>query len=289
MKPHYIIVVFAFLLASCSKFDKAEQRPAFLKIDNIELQTNPSTQGTNSNKIVDAWVYVDNILVGTFDLPAVVPITKVGEREIKIYAGIKKNGISVDRKRYPFYKPYTYTANLQVDSVYTVNPTITYEDNLYFWIEDFEDPSFKLSPYQSDTVLKRVVQPASQLFEGGAGLIALNTNTILCEMRTDEASFNTMPTNLTSEAYLELNYRSNYPMEVGVLANRVAGEPYERSPLITLYSTNNQWNKTYLYLPDASNFFQGAPEMDIYFRVFNPNGVNGIEVYLDNIKVIYYN
>lgn len=282
-----IIIIYTFI--TCSKIDKSEQRPAFLKIDNIEFNTNYSQQGSNSSKISDAWVYIDNKLIGIFDLPTTVPITKIGNREIKIISGIKKNGISVDRKKYPFYTEYIIHKNLKADSTYKIEPKVTYKENLYIWVEDFEDPSFKLSPYKSDTTMKRITTPANELFEGGAGIIALNSNQYQCEMRTNEPNFNNMPTNLSTPAYLELDYSCNNKVEVGILARNSANEIYERSPLITLNSTNNKWNKTYLYLPDASNFFSGSKEFEVYFKVVNSNAYNDIKVYLDNIKVIFWN
>jgi len=288
MKSLLFLFLSIVILFSCNKFDKKEQRPAFIKIDAIDLQINNSSEGSDSKKIVDAWVFVDDEMIGVFDLPSTIPITNVGERTVKIYPGIKKNGISVDRERYPFYNFYTYNQNLKSDSTYEVFPVVSYKENVYIWQEDFEDPSFKLNPYQSDTSMVRVISPENELFEGGAGKIVLNSSQFQCEMRTSEANFNNFPTNLSTPAYIELDYSCNFPLEIGILANQVAGGPYERSPLITLNSTNLSWNKTYLYIPDASNFFFGAPEMDLYFRVTNPSGLSSIKAYVDNIKVIFY-
>lgn len=282
-------LIITSLLFSCNKFDKSEVRPAFLKIDSFNLTTDYSTEGSNSNKISDAIVYIDDELIGTFDLPTIVPITKLGSRVITIYPGIKKNGISVDRERYPFYTEYELSQNLESDSTYIIEPNITYKDDILIWFEDFEDPSYKLNPYQSDTTITIATSPTNELFEGDAGLIYMNSDNYQCEMRTNEPSFNNMPTNLSTAGYIELDYSSNFALEVGVLANQIEGDLYERSPLITLNATGNTWNKTYLYLPDASNFFSGAPELDIYFRVLNPNETDGIKIYVDNIKVIFYN
>lgn len=289
MRILIFILTTSIVFYSCSKFDKAEQRPAFIKIDQIDLITNPSTEGSNSSKIVDAWVFVDDELIGIFDLPTTVPITKIGNRTIKIQPGIKKNGISVDRERYPFYTFFTFNENLIADSTYTINPIVNYVENAYIWYEDFEDPSFKLNPYQSDTTMRRVTSPVNELFEGGAGLMALTSSQYLCEMRTSEANFNNFPTNLSTPGFIELDYNCNFPLEIGVLANQIAGETYERSPLITLNATNGRWNKTYLYIPDASNFFFGAAEFDLYFRATNASGINDIKIYVDNIKVVFYN
>lgn len=284
-----IIIITLTILSSCSKFDKAEQRPAFIKINQIDLVTDYSSEGSNSSKIVDAWVFVDDELIGVFDLPSTIPITKTGNRTIKVYPGIKKNGIAVDRERYPFYTFYTFNTDLVADSTYEILPTVGYVENAYIWKEDFEDPSFKLNQYQSDTTMKRVTAPTSLLFEGGAGLISMDADQFQCEMRTNEANFNNFPTNLSTPGFIELDYSTNYPLEIGILANYTVGGVFERSPLITLNSTSGQWNKTYLFIPDASNFYSGSPEFDIYFRVNNTNGISNINVYVDNIKVVFYN
>jgi len=48
------------LLYSCNK---EEPIPAYIHIDKIDLKTNYSIQGSNSHKIIDAWIYVDDQLL----------------------------------------------------------------------------------------------------------------------------------------------------------------------------------------------------------------------------------
>jgi len=47
----------------------AEPIPSYIHIDKIDLTTDYSSQGTSSNKITDAWIYVDNELIGAFEMP----------------------------------------------------------------------------------------------------------------------------------------------------------------------------------------------------------------------------
>jgi hypothetical protein len=63
-------------------------------------------------------------------------------------------------------------------------------------------------------------------------------------------------------------------------------------PLVTFYPTTDdngasQWNKTYVYISDGTNFFPAAAEFDIYIQALNPDAKDGIEILIDNIKVIY--
>ena len=48
-----------------------------------------------------------------------------------------------------------------------------------------------------------------------------------------------------------------------------------------------RWNKTYLYISDATNFFTVATEFDLYISVLNENELDDIKVRLDNFKVIF--
>ena len=65
-----------------------------------------------------------------------------------------------------------------------------------------------------------------------------------------------------------------------------------RQPLITLTPTHSSqdsvvWNKTYLYIPDATNFYPSATSFDLYISILNSDYSDDVKVRLDNIKVIY--
>lgn len=78
--------------------------PSYLYIEKIGLNTQYE-QGTASHKITDAWVYVDETLIGAFELPATIPILTEGLKKITIRPGIKLNGISNTRAIYPYFTP----------------------------------------------------------------------------------------------------------------------------------------------------------------------------------------
>ena len=275
--------------------DPPERIPAFISIDAIDLQINNSSEGSSSHAIVDAWVYVNGNLEGIYELPAEkIPLHYEGNQELKVYAGIKKNGISGDREKYSFFTSYTETINLIPDSIIAVSPTVEYENDLYIWIEDFEDPSTKFeSTATSDTTVYIIDSPIEDLFEGDAGAISMSASNYKCEIRTNELNFNYFPKNLNIPCYMELNYKCNFPIAVGIL-HKFGTLPYSNEPLITLNPTTDnsgtpQWNKIYLYLSDVTNFFPAADAFDIYIAATNPTQVNDIEIRLDNIKVIYRN
>ena len=119
----------------------------------------------------------------------------------------------------------------------------------------------------------------------------MDASNYYCELRTDVLDFNNFPKNLNIPAYIEMNYSCNFPFAVGVLHKDGSLSAYERQPIITLYPTStdtlDNWNKTYLFISDATNFFTSADEFDLYIAVSNSQGNDDIKIRLDNIKVIY--
>lgn len=265
-----------------------------MDIDEFTVVTT-SSEGSTSEKIKDVWVFVDSKFTGAFELPARIPLLANGEHRVELYAGIYLNGSQATRAIYPFYTHFDTTYTLQPETTVKVSPVIGYEDDLTWWIEDFEDPSIKWNLFttNSDTTMF-VAKPSEypDLFEGNAGLIKMSSNNVYCEMRTDEPLFYDLPRTLNEDAYMEINYKCNYKFILGLLHNNSGLAAYDKQALITFNPTKDeqgvpQWNKTYLYIPDATNFFQNATKFDFYMSVLNNDATDGIEVYVDNIKVIF--
>jgi hypothetical protein len=274
-------------MVSCNVIDKPETVPAWIEIDEFDFTTS-SAEGTDRHKIKDAWVYVNSNLSGVYELPARIPIPENGSTKIDIFPGIHKNGIQADHDKYPFYTAFSATMNLEPDSTYIVTSAIEYQDNLNMWIEDFEDPSMDFDASADSDTSMFIGKPSqfNDLLEGDAGVIHMSSSNYLCQMNTDEVSFVNLPRNLTIPAYLEMDYKCNFPFEVGILSKDDQLSSFVRTPLITINEIST-WNKTYLYLPDVTNFYPSATEFQIYIRVFNTAGVDGIEIMVDNLKVIF--
>ena len=80
----FIALIFLLPVSSCEIFNPEEQVPAYVHLDKIDLNTQ-SDEGSKSHKITDAWVYLDDQLVGTFELPSTFPVlTENGNHNLKI-------------------------------------------------------------------------------------------------------------------------------------------------------------------------------------------------------------
>ena len=71
-----------FILSGCKQDDIT---PSWLQIDYIGLTTNVVTEGENSHGITDAWVYMDGVALGVFELPARIPVLAEGTHEFQIF------------------------------------------------------------------------------------------------------------------------------------------------------------------------------------------------------------
>ena len=141
------------MFSTCSKDKFEATQPVYITVEDFTFTTDPLNQGSNSSNISDAWIYINDDLVGAYELPATIPVLREGNVELKVFAGIKDNGINASRKRYVMYDPHVEQVNLVKGESFTVEPSITYNPAVQFpWLEDFENVS-KISwtnePYQA--------------------------------------------------------------------------------------------------------------------------------------------
>jgi hypothetical protein len=285
------IVLSSILLISCSKFDKAEPIPSYISVSSIDLIVPDSLktlQGTSSAKISDAWVFIDDKLQGIYELPAKFPVLQEGTFSVKIKPGIKQNGIGSTRPIYPFYTEQTESVTLSKEKITNLKANVYYRDFTQFvWKENFEGAAVSLTKTSnSDTTYKITTDP-QHVFEGQKSLVGyLDETHRLFEYRS------TLPFVLNTNGlpvFLELNYKTNSPIDIGFLANSSVGVLTQ--PVLTLNATfndNNElyWNKIYINLTDFIGDYYQSDNFNILFRVEKPAGAGNSVFYLDNIKLV---
>src|ERR1035437_8120947 len=181
MKYNYkLLIVCCWLLlvvtiVSCEIYNPAEPIPAYIHINKITLAKNLSgfpnsstgDEGSLSNKITDAWVYIDEQLIGCFELPITFPVLSEGIHQVRIRAGIKINGIAATRAPYPFYNDFTQTITLEKGAKMNLTPSVTYNSNTHFAImESFESVAHTMvKSIHSDTTLQILQSPDPNIFK----------------------------------------------------------------------------------------------------------------------------
>ncbi|MDG2154260.1 MAG: hypothetical protein P8K10_10035, partial [Crocinitomicaceae bacterium] len=103
---------------------------------NIDLS---GLEGELTESITNAQVYIDDELIGIFEVPFRIPILKTGAVNVKVYPVVINNGISATKKLYPFLNRYEIDSELIQNEDLVINPVTSYKSFTNFWVEDFED------------------------------------------------------------------------------------------------------------------------------------------------------
>jgi len=275
---------FILLHTSCEKFSGDQTIPAYLSIDSIYLQTDYSLEGTTSQNITDAWVYVDDNLVGTFQLPACFPVLKEGKHSLSIIPGIKKNGIASTRVTYPFYSTITQTLNFVTDSTLSLVPQkTTYISTTKFsWMEAFEDVSISMDTTKQSMVnIEETPVGSSLVFEGAhSGLIQMDSAKNFFEIVTH--NYFSIP---KAPVYLEMNFNTNTTFQAGVIVYSSDYIIYQ-TPVLNLAPTNSKWKKIYIDLTTTLNSYPNSTNYKVYLGGFKDSKVTNATILFDNFKLV---
>ena len=305
------LLFLAMTASSCNKFEGPQTVPSYIHIESIDVDTLTDyfVYGANTSKITDAWVYVDDNPIGCYELPSTFPVLKKGPHKVAIYGGIKVNGISASRDRYPFYMPFIYqNLNLVEDSIVNLSPSLSYypigEGVNIAWMEDFENTNSLLPDDSSDTSMVRFTgngtwHSANSFF---SGKVELPPDTMdFTVVTADEFDFYKG----TNGVYclLEMDYCCNDTFFVGVQYF----ENYQLTslPLVKVTPTDKQhdkpqcWNKIYINIGPTmnnnvkSNYFKLyltsdlTTETDLYYgNVYHPINEQRY-YYFDNLKLLW--
>ena len=287
------------LLSSCNKTDLAA---SYIYIDSTAFDLDYSTyntlHGTNydvdelasigSHRFPDAWIFVNGQDLGTWELPCRIPILGSDSAQIQIYPGIKMNGSSTSRPRYPFVDPFKTTIHLEPSTVQTFSHLpISYTTNAKFeFIENFnKDYNGIFHTTSSDGAnFEHIADPSNPT--NRIGEITLADTVTEFEVISNEMKFGNV---LPSYVFLEMDYRCDVEdaqIYVGVLVEKTTTTAITYEPLVVV-NTKSQWKKIYINLTQAIARNQTYAKS---YRVQITGGRsddNDVHYYFDNIKVIY--
>ena len=295
-------------LASCQKFKGSQTVPAYIHIESISLECDYDTYGANSTNITDAWVFVDDQIIGCFELPATFPVLQKGKHKVSVYGGICVDGIGATRSYNIFYMPKEYEGlNLVEDSIINLNPVVTYypigEGVNLAWKEDFETSNSLVATTDSDTSLIRM--HGSEAWQSNnsfySGEIVLPPDSLDFTVATsEELDFYSGLNGIYS--ILEMDYKCNDDFFVGVMYFK--GGKLTKHPLLQVVPTDTlnekpqRWNKIYVNIGPIINANDDATYFKLYFTSdLSANADYGEPEYVplnkqryfyfDNLKLLY--
>lgn len=281
--PVFLLAIL-FFIPSCDIINPEEEVPSYIEILPFEYT---GTDGSNSAKLTDAWLYVGGDFIGAFDLPKTIPVLYAGEQEILIDPGVEENGISALPIIYPFYDRYTVPVDLVPGEITTIQPQTSYDSDRsdIIFSEYFNGGSNKFNTDVSNT--------DEDVKEGDrSGLISLDkedkpaitAKTVVIEVFPNEGF----------TGYLELDYKTDVPIFIGMEGYTNLGDLVFNELTYGL-NANDDWNKVYFNLSDQFNLLNQNNadfyQLKIAAQIPIENGeftLENAEIRLDNLKLVVF-
>ncbi len=299
-----ILLVFIFFTALLSGCQREEIKVAYLNFSEsttitMDVSTFNQEHGTNydaselasitNQKFPDLWVYANSTTLGTWEMPCKVPVIFNDSTLFSIFPGIKLNGVSTMRPRYPFVEPYTMTVNFQNGEILDVeNITFKYAPTTHFeFIENFtKDYNSIFHPSKDNGInFEHIADPEEPI--NRIGRISMDVDSITeFEVISSDMTFGNV---LPADIFLEMDYRCDVEaaeFTVTMLVDKSTTSVTTSEPLVVA-NAGPQWKKIYVNL--TKSVHRNSLNA-INYRVQISGGRddnNPVHLYFDNIKVIY--
>lgn len=287
----YLFIILAVVL--CGACQKEAIDTAFIHLEPFEFS---SAEGSSSNAIVDAWVYVDDVLIGGFPLPCDVPVKKSGSVKVEVFPGVRELGPNslelfkyVYPELYPLYERYTAQVELAFGTTDTLYPKTKYlakAKTAFF--EGFEAPPHIFNSDEDKNLSTFIALSTTVKKEGlRGGVVQLDTTNNICDVSTD--LFYTIPTD-NSPTYIEVDHFGN-SLQFGLIGiDDVTGQ---RSTVLEyVLPERNEWTKNYINITRLLQLSK-LSRYKIVLRTFVRKDDSGKYVALnktmaiDNLRLVY--
>ena len=281
-----VVQVFSLfiLVSSCVKNNPD---PSWLEVNEWQLNSNidlSGLEGELTESITNAQVYIDDQLIGIFEVPFRIPILKTGAVNVKVYPVVINNGISATKKLYPFLERYEIDAELVQNEDLVINPVTNYKSITNFWVEDFEDINNSIENDQTSLATLQLSNENLTAFNGNFyGKVVLNeVDTTWVGNTTDQLA---IPKG--SECYLEIDYYVTNDLYTGLLFVSPSGSQNNVNVRLNGQEPENVvWKKIYIELKELISASPNNTQFLQTFTAFLDEGESEGLICIDNIKVL---
>lgn len=286
MKQLLYLLFVGLLASSCIKNNPD---PSWLEVTKWSLVANPNSEnqtGELTHNFSEAWVYIDDKIVGVFEVPFKIPILQSGNVNIKIYPAVKNNGIAATKKIYPFVEVFEVNVNLVQNQTLTLNPTTRYVSVTKFWIEDFEDPAVKIiTDPNSQAALSQGSDPLILEYGNNYGEVNLNLTDSTWVAFTEQLPY--IPRG--KEVYLEIDYYNTNAVITGLIAISPSAVINNQNVQLNAQDPASvKWKKIYIDLKEVVSNSSAQADFRISFQALIDAGDSEGKIVLDNIKVVHF-
>lgn len=284
MKIINLVLGFSVLLLcnSCELINPEEPQPVYLHIDKFILTTDYVTQGSTSHALTDAWVYIDQQLIGAYEVPATVPVLiEEGTHEISIHGGVQVDGLANLHDQYDYIDFFDTTLSFTKGKITQVQPRVKYIDGAKFeYIEDFDDGGIDYTRDPNcDTVFATT---NSNAFEGPYSAVAHLDTARPTLIATSKLSY---PLSKSKVNMFELNYKSDNTFNIGL--SRVKFNGTEEKVIYITLKPSVTWNKIYINLSSIVSSSTDAVGFKLLFTAKLDEGRTNSTIMMDNLKLLH--
>jgi len=292
-----IQIFIAFLLGSIGIMSCRDQHkgiPAQISIDSVSLNI-PALQGNNIHQIRGVQVFANDELLGNFEFPCKIPITKLGNIKIEIFPLVYINGSKNNLGLYTPMASYLDTFTLKAGKSIHVKPIFTFRKNGFVrWNEDFEDNNSTLvpiapSPYPGDSV--SIVNTKFQLngkFVSTTKAYRIVFENIDSSKYIDIGSFEEfkdLPLD-GSSVFFEFDVKSDLPIQLAL--RRQNSTANELLPYMLINKTEGQWKRFYVNLVFELASQPAGTSIRIFFDINKPEVCTvSREIFIDNLRLSF--
>lgn len=281
-------LLFLCLIAVFGCKDQPEQIPAYIKLKPFTV----SAQGDASwHKITEGWLYVNGEYLGSYTLPATVPILAEGPSTVWLYPGVKANGILATPDIYPLLTSWeSSSVNLVAGQTTEIQPTTLYDPAVKFPFGagrgDFDGGSSIIFENRDNDQTTTYSFTTEGAFAGNCLQMKLDTAHSIIEIATEAIA--TLPVLGLPEVWLEMHYQCDLPFFLFLLYVNDFG--VEASYPVFQFNNAEDMNKIYINLTDSLVKTNGK-NYKLFFRAGIPKDNSGKyaqlngTIRIDNIRL----
>lgn len=297
MRKHVIYATFLSLFIFIFEGCETEKSfiPSYLKIDSILVDAQ-SISGNNIHQISAIQLYQNNTFLGTYPIPAKIPINAEGKIVFSFAPYVKLNGNNSQLGPYLSLKFEDTSLNVNRSSITEITPVFKYREKLsVLWQEDFEDVSPTLVPVaiaKGDTTFidYRDFDLAGR-FKGKSKVFVAKFEKIDSFKSMDLASFTTfkkIPVDGT-DIYLEFDIKTDLALQVA-LRRTSSTKGVEFVNYLLINPTKGNWKRFYVDLVYETQGQPNGTTFEIFFLSDKGKDFNGShEILIDNIRLSHLN
>lgn len=277
----------SLMLVACMACTKEKATiPTYITLHSASVVPYQSS-GSVSQEVSDVWVYQYPEAIGTFELPATVPIIHKEEERLILRGGVRENNIPFSRVEYPFWLPDTMYFQFQADKDLSYKPTFKYVPDTMLTLplnETFENQSIDFQLFNSGLAADTasLIRFHNSAFEGNyAGYVAFNDTNSLFEI-VNITGFS-LP-RFNTPIWLEMAYQTTLNFKVGVVIHYLNDLQVQAFELPI--NKDSQWHHLYVNLTPV--VYKAQPGSTFQFYLFANGQRQNHFLALDNIRILYF-